>query len=293
MAVSKQWQLVRSWLRKTYNKEVYEYFKDLPPGVDPDNSSGRSTTFAVCLIGANDSQGIAAQKQENFKALKQKAGLNDYIPAHDYERLPGLSFRGLPQVQLWFHEKYSVAKTNNRAKHPAEARISFRISGDRWRAEAPAREMALKIRNKFARPIFQINAGELKVTYLDKEKGYDFRLLVTNRAEGKRIIESVMDLKGENPDWKHLRWTFAEEETFSSVPEKHRVVGKTVTVSSLRPKTDLYFSYAIAKVPPRIEEIYLVDTSRRYQNAYYHEPNSYLGRTARTDRNHNPVQRLA
>lgn len=284
MAVSKQWSLVRSWLRKTYNKEVHEFFKDLPADIDPDNSSGRSTTKAVCLIGAADSQGIAAQKQENFRRLKEAVGIGAYTPSHDYERLPGISFRGIPQVQLWFLEKYSTAKTNGRIKNPHEMLVSFRINGD-WSTEAPAKAMALKIKGKFATPIFQIQSGELKVTYLDKSKGYDFRLLIDSKEEAKRVIESVMDLNGDTPQWKLLK-THKSEEGFDTV-ETVRVVGETIKITSLRPKTEVFFRYAIAKVPPRISEIALVDTSFRYPRAYYIEPNPYLGRESRVGEIHN------
>jgi hypothetical protein len=284
--------MMRSWLRRTYNKEVYEYFKDLPPEIDPDNSTGRSTTFAVCLIGSNDSQGIAAQKQENFRRLKEKAGLNDYLPAHDYQRLPGIAYRGIPQIQLWFREKYSVAKANNRAKHPAEARVSFRLADSDWTSEAPAKTMALKIRDKFAKPIFQIEAGELKATYFDQLKGYDFRLLVNTKAESKQIIESVLDLNGHTPNWRLLKIHTSESEAFSETPQKVRVLGQTITVLTERPKTTLYFAYSIAKVPPQLQDIYLVDTSRRYNKAYYQEPNPYLGRQSRVSTNNNSVMPL-
>jgi hypothetical protein len=293
MAVSKQWQLVRSWLRKTYNKEVYEYFKDLPPGVDPDNSSGRSTTFAVCLIGANDSQGIAAQKQENFKRLKEKAGMTDYLPAHDYERLPGIAFRGIPQVQLWFREKQSAARAAGRSTNPCEARVSFRLPKDSWEAELPAREMARKIKRAFATPIFQIETGELKATYLDKDRGYDFRLLVRSKAEAKKIIEAVMDLNSHTPNWRLLKVHTSEAELFTDTPERFRVLGKTISVNNHRPKTIVYFAYAIAKVPPRTAEVPLVDTTRRYPKPYENAPNTFLGRESRTGEQHNSVKRLA
>lgn len=278
MPVSKQWTMIRSWLRKTYNKEVHEYFKDLPSELDPGNSSGRSTTKAVCLIGANDSQGIAAQKQENFRALKERVGLGGCAPSHDYQRLPGIAFSGIPQIQLWFLEKYATAKINGRSKNPTEALVSFRINDD-WKFEAPAKAIALKIRDKFARPIFKIESGELKCTYLDKQKGYDFRLLVLNKDEAKRIIEATLDLNGHTPQWKLLKIHSSEEN--STTPERIRVVGEVITINPVRPKTNLYFRYAIAKVPPRIDEIPLVDTSWRYPQAYYLEDNPYLGRDSR------------
>jgi hypothetical protein len=278
MAVSKEWQMVRSWLRKTYNKEVYQYFKDLPSDIDPDNSSSRSTTFAVCLIGARDSQGIAAQKQQNFRRLKEMVGLGGCPPSHDYQRIPGIAFSGIPQVQLWFLEKYSVAKANGRSKHPHEALVSFRINDD-WSSDAPAKAMALRIRDRFARPIFKIDSGELKVTYFDKIKGYDFRLLVPTKEEAKQIIEATLDLNGHSPQWKLLKTHSSEDDSFTR--ETVRIVGETITINSIRPKTNLYFRYAIAKVPPRISEIPLVDTSLRYPMAYQKEPNPFLGRESR------------
>ncbi len=274
MAISKEWNLIRDWLRKTYNKDVHEYFKDLPADADPDNTTGRSSTKAACLIGARDSQGIAAQKQENFRRLKEKAGVNECPPSHDYQRIPGIAFSGIPQIQLWFLEKYSTAKAGGRANHPQESLVSFRINDD-WSSDIPARTIALKIRNKFARPIFKIESGGLKVTYLDKQKGYDFRLLVLNKDEAKRVIEAVMDLNGHSPQWKLLKTHDSDESSIT--PERVRVVGETITINSVRPKTEVYFRYAIAKVPPRIEEIPLVDTTWLYPKAYYIEDNPYLG----------------
>ncbi|MFM2380568.1 MAG: hypothetical protein RLZZ143_3151 [Cyanobacteriota bacterium] len=37
MAVSSEWQFLKSFLRKTYNKEVNEYFRDLDPSEIPEN----------------------------------------------------------------------------------------------------------------------------------------------------------------------------------------------------------------------------------------------------------------
>lgn len=262
--------MIRSWLRKTHNKEVHEFFKDLPADLDPDNTSGRSTTKAVCLIGAGDSQGIAEIKMRNFETLKKKVGM-DYQPVHDYELLPDITVEGKPQVQLWFWEKYSVAKRNNRQQ--ARARVSFRIMDENW-STADANAMALKIRDKFAKPIYSFEKGQLSLQYLNKKKAHNFRLTVDDKAEAKRVIEDVLDLLGETPNWDYL--VKAESEKNFNESKTTRVLGKTVKVSPQRPKTIVYFKYAVAKVPPLLTDFALVDTSGSYVNALYHESNPYL-----------------
>jgi hypothetical protein len=244
------------------------------------NFSGTPEQLAILLP-------IAQMLHQSFEDLELSSS------GHDYERIPGTSFRGSPQVQLWFKEQSSVAKLADRARNPHEARASFRLPEGSWASEAPAREMARKIKAKFATPIFQFQSGEIKFTYFDNKKGYDFRLLTLNATEAKKVIESVMDLNGHSPDWKLLKKHESEPGTFSSIPDRVQVLGKTVKVSNLRPKTTLYFNYAIGKVPPRIEEVYLVDTGRLLRKAYENAPNSFLLPASRIGEQHNPAQRLA
>lgn len=262
MAASRQWQLIRSWLRRTYNKEVHEFFKDIPADLDLDLdiTTGRSATKAVCLIGAQDSQSIAEIKRGIFRDLKEKAGLK--AQQHDYETLPDFSFEGFPQVQLWFYEKYSKAKLEKR--NMARARVSFRIIDDDW-SKSKAEAMAQKIYNKFATPAFNFEKGSKKAHYRDKQKGYEFILAVPDITEAKRVIEAVLDLKGDTPNWKLLNLSDKPDETFNVV-ESMRVMSKTVRTVQ-RPSTRVYFNYAIAKVPPLPEDFPLVDISARYWNA--------------------------
>jgi hypothetical protein len=268
MAVSKQWAMIRSWLRKTYNKQVHEFFKDLPPELDPDNSSGRTTTKAVCLIGANDSQGIAELKMRNFDMLREQAGMK-WQPVHDFELLPEVTVQCQPQVQLWFEEKLSVAKSHNRRQ--IRSRVSIRIKED-WNSESDANPMALRIKNKFANPIFHFERGKQTYSYNDKKKGYLFIVNVPSESEAKRVIESTLDLVNETPDWKILRKSgFVEE----PIVESKRVLGETVRIQPLR-ETTVYFRYAIAKIWPVTRDIPLVDTSQTYWNAIYHEDNPFL-----------------
>lgn len=262
MAVSKQWQLMRSWLRKTYNKEVHELFKDYPD-IDPDNASSRSTTKAVCLIGAKDSQGIAQQKQQNFDRLRERAGLK-LENSHDYDYLIEESLRSKPQVQLWFKEKKSSAYQDNRNWAKA-ARFSFRIKED-WRLPGDARPTALKIKNHLVNPLFHFTSGSKCASYMDKKKGYKFILYIPSEAEAKKVIGKVFDIMGDTPDWKQLRISdFVESPTTTTV----KVLGKTVRQFPLNKSTEVYFRYAIAKIDPYPRAFPLVDVSGKYVNAIY------------------------
>lgn len=261
MAPSRQWQLIRSWLRKTYNKEVHEFFKDIDQNRDLNISIGRDATKAVCLIGASDSQSIAEIKRGIFRDLKEKAGLK--AGQHSVETLPDFSVEGFPQVQLWFYEKHSKAKLEKRRR--AEARISFRVVDTDNFSKADAEAMAKKIYAKFATPVFSFEKGKKKAHYRHKQIGVEFILAIPDIAEAKRIIEAVLDLRGYTPNWDFLSISDKPDETFDVV-KPVRVMGKTVRTIS-RPETRVYFNYAIAKVPPLIRDIPLVDISGRYWNA--------------------------
>lgn len=267
MAVSRQWPMIRSWLRQTHNKEVHEYFKNNDEELD--NSTGRSTTKAVCLIGAQDSQGIAQLKMENFERLKRRAGY--YDTPHDFLFLDSPCVEGWPEVHLVFWEKYSSAKA--RGYDQKRIKISFRIFKETW-LEADLKQMARDIKAKFATPIFSFDLGEKTQVYFDSKAKIQFKIPVNTREEGIRILDPVFELMDKKPNWDYLG---EASRPMNSKPETARVLGKTIRSGPKRPKVTCYFNYAFAKHYPDPNDYYLVDTTRRYWNAYEHVPNPYLG----------------
>ncbi len=268
---TKQWPLIRQWLRKYYNQAVNDFFKALSPDIDIKGFGGKTATKAVCLIGATDSQSIAALKRQNFDWIKEELGFSNTEPIHPFVTLPGESLRGEAQVQLWFYEKRSVAKREGRGRHPAHARISYRIKED-WNP-AQIKAHALEIRNKFAKPIFSFDKGERKITYFDKKKALLFIMSVSSEAEAKKALTPVFDLINQTPDWNKLTESTASAARF--VKRQEKVLGKTVTLNP-RPSTTVYFDYAIAKIFPLPDDVPLVDTTRKYWNACYIENNPFL-----------------
>lgn len=262
MAVSKQWQMIRSWLRKTYNKEVYEFFRDFPEE-DPDNSTPRSTSKAVCLIGPDDSQGIAAVKRQNFEWLKERAGLKQES-AHEFDYLPEDSPRNKPQVQLWFQEKKSIAYSDGR-NWARRARISFRIKED-WKQANDANSTALKIKNILVSPLFHFTTGKYCATYRDPKKGYRFTLFVASEAEARRVLEKIFQVIEETPNWKNLR---ISEQSEPEGTKKVQILGKQVTQFDSAKQHEVYFRYAVAKIDPYPKAFPLVDVSGKFVNAIY------------------------
>lgn len=267
MAVSRQWQMIRSWLRQTHNKEVHEYFKNNDDELD--NSTGRNTTKAVCLIGAQDSQGLAQLKMENFERLKRRAGY--YDNPHDFVFLDSPSAQGFPQVQLFFWEKYASAKA--RGFQQKKVRLAFRIDKENW-SEAELRQMASQVKAKFATPVVSLNLDEKTQVYFDKKKKIQFKVPVATKEEAIRLLDPVFELMGKTPNWDNLG---ESKRPFHSSVETVRVVGETITSGPRRPSVTCYFKYAIAKVYPYPGDFVLVDTTDTYFNAFEHVPNPYLG----------------
>jgi hypothetical protein len=261
MTISKQWAFVRSWLRRTFNKKVHEYFKDLPANIDPDNSTGRSATKAACLIGANDSQSLASLKIQIFQQFAENDGEIFYsIPASE---LWEFSVEGDPQIILRFREQSDDARRNDR--YPIRGRVSFRISEEEISSASEVRAWAMKIRNEFARPLFEYQKGRLKFTYKDKKKGYYFILGTNTEDEAKAIIRKTMDLKSDTPDWNKL-FESRSKRNFTEKTTK-RIAGETIEMPTLRPEGKVFFSHAQLNVPGEAKNRILVDTTGRFKEA--------------------------
>ncbi len=267
MAVSRQWQMIRSWLRQTHNKEVHEYFKNNDEALD--NSTGRNTTKAVCLIGAQDSQGLAQLKMENFERLKRRAGY--YDSPHDFVYLDSPTAQGYPQVQLFFWERYSSAKA--RGYQQKKVRIAFRVDNENW-SEADIKLMASKVKAKFATPIVSFDLADKTQVYFDRQKKIQFKIPVGTKEEAIRLLDPVFELMGKTPDWNKLG---ESKHPFHLADDTIRVVGETIRRGAKRPSVNCYFKYAIAKVYPHPADFVLVDTTRTYFNALEYVPNPYLG----------------
>lgn len=260
MATSKEWVSVRSVLRKSYNREVLHYFRDLPTDDPPETT--RLAVRNSCLIRPNESQNLALIKMLNFRFQIQKVWDNPNIYSVPITHFHA-SVEFLPQVILNFREKLSDAKTENR--YPIRAQVGFRLT-EKNISKPEAKILADKIALKFAKPTpFKWQKGRTKISYRDKEKGYEFILAAYSETEAKQLIESVLDLQGHTPDWDLL--TNSESGKNWNTTEYTTILGKQRAKPKRRPVGYVQFTHAELKIPGLIPDLVLVDAFGRYKDA--------------------------
>ncbi len=264
MAITKQWQLIRSWLRRTHNKEVMEFFRDLPANADPDNSTGRSATKAVCLIGASDSQGIANMKMEIFR--DQVAQVNRLVNVYQQPKIDFDSgFVYKPQVTCYFRQDLSAVPDRG---YPVRSSHSFRLMGETSETlrETEVERIAKAVKREMgATGGFRWDRGKVKVVYRDLENGYDIRLLTTSEAEGIQVFKKFVAIQNHayNDDFVTVA---TPKKSFSTTPQKRMVLGRLRNVPRQRPTATVRFTHATLSVWGLPHDIVLVGYEYAHSN---------------------------
>lgn len=264
MAISKPWQLIRSWLRRTHNKEVMEFFKDLPPNADPDNTTGRSATKAVCLIGANDSQGIAQLKMEIFRdyCIQVNNLANVYQqPKVDFDS--GFTYK--PQITLYFRQDLSAVPDG---KVPIRSSHSFRMMGETSETlrETEVERIAKAVKREMGvAGGFRWDRGKVKVVYRDLENGYDIRLLTTSEAEGIGVFRKIVAIQNHTYDDDFVSVATAKK-SFPTTPPKKTILGKLRSTPRQRPTATVRFTHATLSVWGLPNDIVLVGYEYAHRN---------------------------
>ena len=167
-----------------------------------------------------------------------------------------------PQVKLMFYQ------TSVEAGEPGKrvyGEITFRITNETEKSitVAKASTLAQKIKQEFVTgTVFKWEKGKIIVTYLDKAKGYDFRLRVKDEAEGRRIINKVMDVQQHSPEWEKLV-IHESKALFPETPGKELIYEKSRQLPRRRPAAIITFRYAELHIWGVVDPITLIDTTGR------------------------------
>ena len=194
MAVSNNWKNLRSFLRKTYNREVNEWFRDVPNNV-PDNSTARRQAKRASLILPNDSQNIALIKSLSFRYNVQRIqtwSTSYGMPIDEYQQK--VTFR--PIVHLFFRQDLGAVPDGRR---PIRGQVAFRLINETsaTMTENKARSLAVRIRSEFANNDGYVwKKGKNKYTYKHLDEGANFSVLSISETEGKEVIQKVLDVMG-------------------------------------------------------------------------------------------------
>lgn len=253
--------------RKTINQIVREEFSDQSwVDTNPDITTSRGSLRWACTHKDDDSAAMTQMRTDLFYMILRKA--SDLhppmytIPVDSYHE----SVKFKPQVTLFFREDQEDVEDSFTQ---VRSEISFRLMNES--ADTLTRSEATQLGNKIkqlfgANNGFRWKRGRLKVSYRDVSKGYQFILTIWDEAEAKRVIEQVLDIRGDTPDWGNLSISKSER-VFSTVPQTKVVLGRTTRLRRDRPIATVRFRWAELKMWELANPVILCDLTGYWRNA--------------------------
>ncbi|WNZ28179.1 hypothetical protein HJG54_35285 (plasmid) [Leptolyngbya sp. NK1-12] len=264
--VASPWEHLQSVLMRTQNPIVREEFRDIVD--DDDISIPRGSLKVACLLQDNDSATQTMLRLMLFYIILRKAQ-DLQVPIYG---IPVPSFQEArkfrPQIQLYFQEDFNDVEPGY---SPVTGEISFRLMNENGETlnETEARQYANRVRTAFAAGAgFVWRKGKLMCSYTDRARGYQLQLLCRDKAEGKRVIEQVLDIQNHAPDWKYLNVSENDQPTarFPTLPPTDFIYGKNRRLPRQRPIADVRFQYAVLHIHGVNPPIVLVDRSGIFRN---------------------------
>lgn len=267
MPISRNWSFLRSATRKIWNRQVFDWFKDIPADALPDNSGGRAAARAACLIGGQDSQQTVIIKQNNFNFLKEAITLLPKVTGETYQDIDE-TYEHRPKITLYFLQDLDAVPDGFRA---VPARLSFTLVNETSDTitEFKLKEIAREIKTQFALANGHIwRKGKNKAFYRDKKNGLNLSILCINQAEAVEIIQKLCAVIDKTYDPEKLTYTEPERLSLTSPVGTELILGQRVKNRRWRPTVNVRFLYATAKISGLNNAVPLVDRSKQYFQAY-------------------------
>jgi len=264
------WEQLQDVLQWTHNKRVIAEFRDLAAedaSFSPDFSLPRHRLRVASTILEDDTSAMVLCRFWLFYVILGKAAEFQTpiygIPVPTYQET--LKFK--PQIQLYFHEDLQDV---DRDYSPVTGEISFRLMDETAASlsEANLQTYASKINTSFASGSgFVWRKGKILCAYTDREHGYSFRMLCRNAAEGKRVIEQVLDIQNHNPNWKYLTINENDQpsDAYPTIPATERILGESRRMPRARPIASVRFQTAFLHIRGIPRAIVLIDRSGRHR----------------------------
>lgn len=260
-------------IRRTFKREVREWFKDIDLDDELDITVPRSSLALACDHQDEDSFLMTIGRILLFETLRGRfvenlmGGGLDGIGATPYK--PHVQRKLKPQIVFRFSEDIGDVEAGYA---PVDGRISFRLMDHDVSTitESIALTYANRIKTNFATGGgFVWKKGRELCSYTHWEKGYQLQLLCRSEAEGRRVVEQVLDIQQDTPNWAYFNHEVNAEPAaaYPTVPDLERVYGKTRRLARIRPVADVRFQWAKLFVHGLQNPIVLVDRSGILSNA--------------------------
>lgn len=253
---------IRTW----YNREVLQHFSDLDTDED-DLSIPRNSLRIACRHNDDDPVNVTLLRVMLFEmTAKHAASMQPDIygiPISSYDA--EVTYK--PQIKLYFSEDSNDVEPGYQA---CKGEITIRVKNEssQTMTTAKATQLATRIKSVFATPPFVWRKGYDKLVYQDLEKGYDFRVLCRSEQDGRNLINALLDIQQDTPDWSNLNIVTPENPTerFPVNPGSQTIMGRTVRRARKRPIVNVKFRYATLSVYGLPTPINLVDLTGRRRN---------------------------
>jgi hypothetical protein len=258
-------------LKKTMNRQVRDYFRDV--GDDdwqPDTSTPRASLRTACTHQEADTLDMTVLRCMTFYLVVGQLQNSLYIPSETGNMNPKVIRRSQPKITLHFKEDWNDVEPGY---DRLAGEISFRLMNHTTTSitEAEARQYGQRIKTLFgANKGFVWRKGRIMASYSDWAKGYQLQLLVRDKAEGKRLVEQVLDINQHTPDWEFFETKENDQasEAYPIVPPSETILGKRVRLPRRRPVSDVRFEFAILKLAGVLKQPCLYDRSFKFKDAY-------------------------
>lgn len=237
-------EFIQDTIRKTLNKEVLEWFKDVTN--DDDLTSPRAALKRACIHAENDSNDMSLLRMMLFGFVC--GGLNQpkmwLAPEREI-----IQMEGHPQVILEFVESLASMR-KRKAKKRHTIRASFRLLKEDFANsadETKINQLATNIKREFPKT-FKHQTGQTNFAYVDKAKGFQLRIAAFKEADAREMVRKLLDCSLENVTFEEDNFSKASTKR-AAQPRTKRVLGENLKVSEKRPSAIVYLKQADLFIP--------------------------------------------
>lgn len=262
---------IQSVMRRYLNEEVREWFKDIDFD-DVDTNTPRGALLKACRHEDADSFLQTIGRSILFDSLIRQrfAGfLGNATGSGDVGTTTlrtGVLRKTKPQIVLYFLEDLAdVAQEYS----PVDGRISFRLMQHTSDSITPldVNTYRQRLESHFSdNGGFVWKKGKIMCSYSDWAKGYQLQLLCKTVTEGKRVVEQVLDIQNDTPDWSLFNTEENDEPTaaYPTIPERVRIYGENRRLPRRRPIADVRFQFAHLVISGVPSPLILADRTRLF-----------------------------
>lgn len=265
------WEHLQDVWRKVHNRRVREHFRDINETEEgwnnwqPNLDFPRHALYIACYMDDNDTGDMCTIRTLLFwVVLGQATSMHPPLYAMPTDRYQQ-SVKFAPQVTLYFKEDLEDVEESY---GPIDAELSFRLMDENSSSmtEAKARTLANKIKQEFATNNgYRWQKGRVKLSYRDKENGYQFSINAYSESVGRQLISKILDIQ--NSVFDDSKLSIAElGETPPTVPPSEMIYGQSRRIPRKRPVGYVRFIYAEMHVWGILNAIVLLDRSGRRKN---------------------------